>query len=194
MTTLQPDLASGMQPESIHHHLQQVLASPLFRNAGRQTDFLRYVAEQALGEAKGSLKEFSIAMPVYNRRSDYDPKVDPIVRVEASRLRARLRDYYDLAPDSLIRIELPKGSYMPQFVLRQPQRDAAQEAISVQQSPTLAVTPFRNLGTALDAQHFCDGLTEELLYQLVQSPALQVLARKTHLVVATNGLFRHTSG
>jgi adenylate cyclase len=168
--------------ETIQQHLQQVLASPLFRNADRQTSFLRFVVEHALAEPDSGLKEFSIAMAVYNRRSDYDPKVDPIVRVEASRLRARLREYYDLAPDAPLRIELPKGSYLPQFVVRhrQPVSVATRNA-PPQQRTTLAVAPFRNLGTDPDDQYFCDGLTDELLHHFMLSPVLQVLARKASL-------------
>lgn len=171
----------AIRVDSIEEHLREVLASPLFRKAGRQTEFLRYVVEHALDRSQETLKEFSIAMKVYKRRSDYDPKVDPIVRVEASRLRARLRDYYDQTPHSPIRIELPRGSYLPQFVLHNPLQHETAAQLAVPCNITLAVTPFRDVSISALGQFFCEGLTEELLYQLAQSSALQCLARKPHL-------------
>jgi hypothetical protein len=61
-------------------------------------------------------REYSIGIEVYGRKPDFDPRVDAIVRVEASRLRGKLREYYDSAGRTdPIRIELPKGSYAPLF-------------------------------------------------------------------------------
>ncbi|HEU0120533.1 MAG TPA: hypothetical protein VFQ91_08415, partial [Bryobacteraceae bacterium] len=83
---------------------------------GKQSAFLRYVVEKYLaGEASG-IKEYEIGTLVYQRSDDYDPREDPIVRVEASRLRARLREYYETSgKDDTVRIELPKGAYIPSF-------------------------------------------------------------------------------
>src|SRR5262245_53466265 len=105
------------QAELIQQHLHQALSSALFRNADRQASLLRFVVNRALEDSRASLKEFEIGMEVYNRGINYDPRVDPIVRVEAARLRTRLREYYNLEPHSPIRIELPKGGYIPQFIV-----------------------------------------------------------------------------
>lgn len=107
--------------EHVAKSLERVLESPLFKNADRQSRFLRHVVEKHLNGEDGSLREIAIGLEVYDRRETYDPKEDPIVRVEASRLRARLREYYETADagDS-VRIDIPKGSYVPTFAWRGP--------------------------------------------------------------------------
>ena len=70
------------QAELIQQHLHQALSSSLFRNADRQASLLRFVVTRALEDSRASLKEFEIGMEVYNRGINYDPRVDPIVRVE----------------------------------------------------------------------------------------------------------------
>lgn len=81
------------------------------------SDFLRFVVEQTLQGKSDQLKQTVIGVAVFGREPDYDPRVDPVVRVEARRLRAKLQEYYagSGAADP-IRIELPKGAYQPQFV------------------------------------------------------------------------------
>lgn len=96
--------------------LQQILASPLFIRADRQSRFLRHIVEKHLAGDDASLRETVIGREVYERPSSYDPKEDPIVRVEAARLRGRLREYYETAdPSEPVVIRLPKGSYVPAF-------------------------------------------------------------------------------
>jgi TolB-like protein len=99
--------------------LNRVLRSPLFKNAERQSRFLRHIVEKHLAGDDSSLRETSIGLEVYDRPASYDPKTDPIVRVEASRLRSRLREYYDTeGAEDAIRIDIPKGSYVPTFERR----------------------------------------------------------------------------
>ncbi len=100
---------------AIAKHVNEALGSPLFVKAERQARFLRFVVDAALQSPAPLVREFDIARAVYDRRDDYDPRVDPIVRVEAARLRARLREYYEGAPPASVRIDLPKGRYLPQF-------------------------------------------------------------------------------
>ena len=100
----------------INHHVDQALNSPLFRKAERQARFLRFVVHAALQAPPATIKEFDIAIAVYDRRADYDPRTDPIVRVEAARLRARLREYYEITPPERLRIDIPKGQYVPRFI------------------------------------------------------------------------------
>lgn len=97
---------------AVEESLLKVLASPLFQRADRQSRFLRHVVEHTVANDEASLKESVIGVAVYGRPADYDPRADPIVRVEASRLRARLREYYESEGlNDPIRFELPKGSY-----------------------------------------------------------------------------------
>jgi tetratricopeptide (TPR) repeat protein len=102
--------------EGILAHLEALLADRRFASAGRNAGFLRYVVERTLEGKADEIKETVIAIEVYGRASNYDPKTDSIVRVEASRLRQKLRSYYDNEGKSTeIRIHLPSGTYVPQF-------------------------------------------------------------------------------
>jgi tetratricopeptide (TPR) repeat protein len=102
--------------DEVLFHLQQILADRRFASAERNARFLRYVVEGALDGKAGEIKETVIATEVYGRSSTYDPKTDSIVRVEASRLRQKLRNYYENEGKfSAIRFHLPSGSYVPLF-------------------------------------------------------------------------------
>ncbi len=101
-------------PSTIRSHLDRVLASSAFRSSKRCCEFLRYVVEQKLAGRLDELKERSIGMEVFQRTSSYDPSEDSIVRVNANDVRKRLAQYY-MDSESDIRIELPPGSYVPEF-------------------------------------------------------------------------------
>jgi TolB-like protein len=105
----------SVTPQAALRELEAVVASPGFADAGRLAPFLRFVVERTL--AGEPVKEAVIGVEVFNRPPDYDPRVDPIVRVEARRLRSRLAEYYEGpgAADPVV-IQLPKGAYVPVFV------------------------------------------------------------------------------
>ncbi|MFN0104402.1 MAG: TPR end-of-group domain-containing protein [Bryobacteraceae bacterium] len=108
----EPEIA----PDNVLAHLQEVLADRRFASAERNAKFLRYVVNGVLDGKAGEIKETVIGTEVYGRSSDYDPKADSIVRVEATRLRQKLRGYYENEGKfSPIRIHLPSGSYVPLF-------------------------------------------------------------------------------
>ena len=102
--------------QAVRNQLKQVLSSAGFARNARLSGFLRFLVERHLEGRDAELKESLIAIQVFDRRPDYDPKQDAIVRTEAVRLRARLRSYYagegSRAP---VIIELPKGGYVPAF-------------------------------------------------------------------------------
>jgi tetratricopeptide (TPR) repeat protein len=78
--------------------------------------FLQYTVEEVLAGQASGLKEYSIALKVYDKAADFDPRIDPIIRVEASRLRTKLREYYETEGQAdPILITLPKRNYQPQF-------------------------------------------------------------------------------
>jgi hypothetical protein len=102
----------------VQDELERILASPTFKKSARLTAFLRYTVEQSLAGGSGNLKEQVLALELYNRNGDFDAGLDPIVRVDARRLRDKLREYYADAPDSRVIISLPKGGYVPVFEAR----------------------------------------------------------------------------
>src|SRR5215475_14051475 len=107
-------LTVDSEAQAARRQLHNVLASPGFARNERLSRFLGFVVERHLEGRDQELKESLIAIEVFGRPPGYDSKQDPIVRTEASRLRARLSEYYlaDGKSDSMI-IELPKGGYVP---------------------------------------------------------------------------------
>jgi Tol biopolymer transport system component len=99
----------------IREQLERTLISPGFANSGRMCQFLRFVVENSIGAGQ-CLKETVIGVEVFGRAPGYDPSLEPIVRVEARRLRDKLEQYYagQGANDSVL-ITLPKGGYTPEF-------------------------------------------------------------------------------
>src|SRR5262245_9624343 len=112
--------------ETLRRQLERVLASPGFARSERLSRLLRFVVERHLEGRDSELKESLIAIEVFGRQPDYDPKLDSIVRSEAARLRSRLIEYYagEGSRDPVV-IELPKGGYTPRF--RQPETTPARD-------------------------------------------------------------------
>ena len=97
--------------------LERILLSAPFRNSKRYPAFLRYVVEQELNGASSELKERTIAIDVFGKDPYYDPAADPVVRISAGEVRKRLAQYYqEVADPAQLRIELPVGSYRPEFI------------------------------------------------------------------------------
>ena len=104
-------------PDSeVWRELERVGQSRTMRRAGRLVQLLNFLVETTLRGESRYLKESTIGVAVFGRAPDYDPKADNIVRSQAWRLRAKLRDYYisEGASDSVV-ISIPKGKYVPLF-------------------------------------------------------------------------------
>lgn len=112
---MEPETGAIPDTEAVRRQLDRILSSKIFFSSLRSQNFLRYEVEKSLLNGSAP-KEYEIALEVFDRRADYDPAVDATVRVEASRLRSRLREYYDtegrLDP---IHIDIPKGGYAAVF-------------------------------------------------------------------------------
>lgn len=93
--------------------LEGVLRSRSFASAERRSRLLKFLVEQTVSGHGGNLKEFNIGVEVYGRDpATYDPRIDPVVRVDIGRLRTKLKEYYETeGREDAVRIELPKGSY-----------------------------------------------------------------------------------
>ncbi len=110
-----------MDPERVRAQLDRILASAAFANAERASSFLRFVVVRALAGRAGEIKESVIAVEALGRSPSFDSKSDPIVRVEARRLRDRLESFYRReGADDPVLISLPKGGYVPEFSERPP--------------------------------------------------------------------------
>ncbi|HYG89455.1 MAG TPA: hypothetical protein VD978_24730 [Azospirillum sp.] len=105
-----------LDESTVYEQLERVLASKAFDASERNRKFLRYVVEETLDGRATQIKAYCIAVSVFKRESNFDPQSDPIVRLEAGRLRRSLEHYYLTdGRDDPIRIVIPKGSYAPRF-------------------------------------------------------------------------------
>ncbi len=104
------------EESAVRAALERVLASDAFRGAPQLSSFLSYVVERKLEGRAGELKGYTIAVEALGRAADFDPQSDPIVRVEAGRLRKALSQYYGGGGlDDPIRLSMPVGCYVPMF-------------------------------------------------------------------------------
>lgn len=111
---------SGVSPAAVRAQLQRILSNALFLRSDRLSRFLSFVVEQTLDGQQNGLKEYQVGVEVCGRSESYDPRTDPVVRVEARRLRSALDSYYARdGRDDPITISLPKGGYVPFFAQRQ---------------------------------------------------------------------------
>ena len=102
-------------PESdVRAQLDRILASEVFSQSQHLRRFLSFIVEQRLAGQGPSLKESVLAHELYGKGTDFDGGTDPVVRVDARRLRDKLREYYQGRSDPVV-ISLPKGSYVPVF-------------------------------------------------------------------------------
>jgi hypothetical protein len=109
--------SQSVDAAAVRAQLERILLSVPFRNSKRYPAFLRYVVEQELNGASSELKERTIAIDVFGKDPYYDPAADPVVRISAGEVRKRLAQYYqEVADPAQLRIELPVGSYRPEFI------------------------------------------------------------------------------
>lgn len=113
--------------EEVRAQLARILSSREFPSGGRGAAFLKYVTEETLQGRAHRLKAYSVAIEVFNRSADFSQD-DPIVRIEAGRLRRVIERYYLVAGQhDPIRIDIPKGGYVPTFTWNDTPNEAAQE-------------------------------------------------------------------
>lgn len=107
-------------PDQVRQELAKVLASQTFATSARLRRFLSYVVEETLANRADAIKELVLGTEVFDRPADFDPRIDTIVRVEAVKLRKRLDEYYRTEGSAdTVRIDIPKGSYVPRFAPRE---------------------------------------------------------------------------
>jgi serine/threonine-protein kinase len=177
--------SAPIPPAEVQDQMNRVLASPEFRRSTRLQRFLRLAVERTLAGEVDLLKEYIVGREVFDRGTDYDPSVDSIVRVEAQRLRRKLREYYQThGRKDPILIAFQSGGYVPAFA-RVAHPDPAPVAAEPERVVTLtrpnprtvAVLPFSNLSPEPEQEYFCDGITEDIINAISSIPKLQVIGR-----------------
>ena len=186
--------------EQVRAALDRVLAAPEFVNATRLSRFLRFAVEKTLAGGGAELKEYLLGVEVFDRGQDFDPRLDPIVRVEAGRLRGKLQEYYEGGGQGdPVRIVFRKGSYAPSFEAAtsiaapasagsQRWKWVATAAVVVvaaaafllirsqtsagAEAVTIAAIPSSDTGNT----EFADALTEAVSMELSKNPGIRVVA------------------
>lgn len=128
--------------------LEKILNGKTFHGSENLRAFLRFVVERTIEDDEGGLKEYVIATEVFGRNSDYNSRIDSVVRVQASRLRAKLHEYYlTEGRDDQVVIDLPKGHYAPAFLYNSfPELNGVDEE-HVKASDTLRSSPDKRTST-----------------------------------------------
>jgi len=186
--------------QAFRDELERVLSGSGFSRNARLSRFLRFLVERHLEGRDEEIKESLIAVEVFGRKPDYDPRVDSIVRTEAGRLRARLIEYYagegNQNPGV---IEVPKGGYVPLLHDARPPEPRASPRFArwmlaiaatlaigaalvagwggwgrAREPIRIAVLPLENLGPDSSHAYFADGLTDELIRGLSIIEGLEV--------------------
>ena len=166
-------VGTEIAPSLVRDQLLKIVAHSIFSDSQRMVRFLRFAVEETLRGHAAQLKENVIGTHVFDRHADYDPRIDPIVRVEARRLRIKLRNYYSgIGQQDNLVIELPIGQYAPVFRLR----SSDGELRLGKHEKSIAILPFVNLSKEEDGDFLGDGLTEELINALTRVPDLRVAA------------------
>src|SRR5512141_1546657 len=152
-----PAPAPPRADQAVLAQLERILSSPTFRQGDKLKRFLKFIVLEAVAGRRHELKEYVIGVQVFGKEESFDPRTDPIVRVQARRLRAKLVRYYreEGRADELV-IELPKGGYAPVFK----QRDAPvlikrSVATALVSRNTVAVLPFADYSVEHDLAYFC---------------------------------------
>jgi adenylate cyclase len=170
--------------EAIRQQLDRILGSGPFHQSQRRQRFLEYLVNETLAGRGERLKAYNVALAVFDRPETFDPVTDPLVRMEAARLRDRLREYYEAdGKNDPIHITLPKGAYTPQIEFRHedaPQiaREKGSPTHEVSSTvPSVAVFPFDDLNADQKLGYLGDGVAEDIITALSRFPDLVVVAR-----------------
>ncbi len=162
--------------QTVEEALARVLKSSAFARADRLRRLLEHLVRRTLSNETDRLKETLLGMEVFDRGRDFDPRIDPIVRIDARRLRARLEQYYaDEGSLDSVEIVLEPGGYVPAFRKRGGLDCPSEQSQAAPRS--VAVLPFTSLTEKPDIQYFAEGLAEEIINALAQQPGLRVIGR-----------------
>jgi Tol biopolymer transport system component len=133
----------------VRAQLETILASDVFSRSQHLRRFLSFIVEQRLAGQEHSLKESVLANELYGKGTDFDGGTDPVVRVDARRLRDKLREYYEGRSDPVV-ISLPKGSYVPVFEANSGSSTyTASTVLAVEPQPTPRVPTLRRATVAV---------------------------------------------
>jgi adenylate cyclase len=169
---------------AVLQQLERILASGDFDASPRSRAFIRFIIEETLAGRQEALTQATIATRVFGRREDFDPTVDPIVRIQAGRLRRSLERYYLLSgTGDPVRIELPRGSYVPAVRWASPSERAEAEtddghpSVAVDDWPCVVVLPFESAASDPELDDAAARFREQLVVEMDRYRDVRVVLR-----------------
>ncbi|HVB40361.1 MAG TPA: tetratricopeptide repeat protein [Terriglobales bacterium] len=162
--------------QQVRNQLGRISASTTFRGAGRLRRFLEFIVGEALAGRKDQLKEYVVGVAVFDKPATFDPRIDPIVRVRARRLRAMLERYYrEEGGTGELVIELPKGGYAPTFNTQSARTAPVSLPLVLANRNLVAVLAVQDFTPGHTLASFCQELRAEMVCALAQVSRLRVL-------------------
>jgi adenylate cyclase len=173
----------GLAAEKIQLQLQRILDSPEFHATDMQRKFLEFIITETIAGRDNEIKGYTVATQVFGRREDFDQAIDPIVSIQANQLRRALERYYLVAGEGdPIRIDIPKGTYIPTFH-KNVEVESDKIALSTRIPdvsfegpwPSVLIRPFQNMTGDPEKDFLGRGLATELAVELSRFQEILVL-------------------
>ena len=175
------DAKTVTSAESIQRQLHRILTSPEFKATDAQKSFLTFVVETVLSGRSHEIKGFTVATQVFGRGSDFNQATDPIVSIQANKLRRALERYYLTAGrNDPVHIDMPKGTYVPLFhyhhgiELGSAHEKASNTSRFLGSWPTILIRPFQNLTGDAQLDYMGIGLATELSTEITRYQEIRV--------------------
>lgn len=177
-----------IEESAVRQQLAEIVGSTDFTASERLKGFLAYIVEMTLQGKQNLLKAYTIAVDVFGMPTDFDSRINPMVRMEASRLRSKLDHYYLQNPHAPIHISIPKGSYHAAFNPNSLQKDRVSKISSSaifknddSYLSSIMLVPLVNVSETREASSFINGLSSELNNALTKFKQLKIIDCTTPL-------------
>jgi TolB-like protein len=168
ITANQISLETTFSKEAIDKQLQKMISDPVFMDSDILKSFLVFVVNETLNGNRNRLKEYTIAVNVLRKPTNFRPQDSGIVRIHAGRLRRALNNYYCQGGIlDEIRIAIPKGGYVPVFVDNE-EDEVSTKINSSAKRTVLGIAPFRTASGTPTSSSFTDGIGVQLSTALMQ--------------------------
>ena len=179
------DSSTVIDTKAIDEQLHRILSTSEFNATSRQKKFLQFVVEWYLEGRSDEIKGYTIATVVFGRKKEFNQATDPIVSVEAGRLRRALERYYlSAGREDPVRIDIPKGRYVPTFRF-QVEKESTCSSPEIEFDnvdiayawPSVLIRPFQNLSEDTGPKFIAEGLTVELAIEMARYQDIRVLMK-----------------
>ncbi len=177
------------ETRAVRAQLAEIINSSDFTASDRLKDFLTYVVERTLEGRENTLKAYTIAVEVFGMREDFDPRLNPLVRMEASRLRSKLDHYYLRNPGAPVYINMPKGGYSAVFSTNTAAQSSRARKLSARTPFThednyvssILLAPLINIDGSKTTEMFIQGLALEINHALTKFKQLKIIDQTSRL-------------